>query len=149
MQSNLPEGFQEAFDKRRELCADQPHILDMASIDELLLIAGADPIPDVSKRAMEIISSTDDREKAACLFVEFVDQCVADMSRKLLRELFDSLDENQDGVLQFNEVKNGFASLGVQLTDEELHELFTQADGNGDEVLQFEEFVTAVGRFQQ
>ncbi|KAK8896456.1 hypothetical protein M9Y10_014356 [Tritrichomonas musculus] len=81
-------------------------------------------------------------------FILYVDELNKSDSTKVLRELFDSLDRNHDGVLQYEEVLDGFKSLGIEITDDEVNKIFKEADSNGDQVLQFDEFIKVVGEHQ-
>ena len=75
----------------------------------------------------------------------FIDQLVSADKAALIKELFDSLDSNHDGVLSEEEVRNGFKSLGIELSSEEVNGLFVAADENASNVLEFEEFAKVVG----
>lgn len=95
--------------------------------------------------AYDLLQNTWTQETRYDDFILYVDELNKSDSTKILRELFDSLDSNHDGVLQYQEILDGFKSLGIEITDDEVNKIFKEADANGDQVLQFDEFVKVVG----
>lgn len=125
---------------------DEP-VFTKDEIKEILIEAGSQGNQSDVDLAFDIYNNA----KSKTLyhdFIIFVQQVVRADSRNTLRELFESLDANHDGVLQFDEVLNGFHELGISITPEEVSALFKEADENGDQVLQFDEFVHVVSKYQ-
>lgn len=98
--------------------------------------------------AYDLLQNTWSQETRYDDFIIYVDELNKSDSTKILRELFDSLDANHDGVLQYQEVLDGFKSLGIEITEDEVNKIFKEADANGDQVLEFDEFVKVVGEHQ-
>lgn len=117
--------------------------LTKLEIHDVLTAAGGNPSDSDVNLAYELLCNTKYGYED---FMLLVDQLVQADSTEVLRELFDSLDSNHDGVLQYEEVLNGFKSLGIEITPDEVNQIFKDADENGDQVLQFDEFVKVVGQ---
>ena len=60
-----------------------------------------------------------------------------------LRKAFDVMDENKDGQVTKDELKNLLKGLGEDVTDEIVNEMISIADENGDGKVNFEEFCKA------
>ncbi|ETO13499.1 hypothetical protein RFI_23867 [Reticulomyxa filosa] len=56
-------------------------------------------------------------------------------------EAFKFFDKNNNGVIEFEELKDVLQSLGEQLTDQDIWDMIHEADKNGDNVIDFEEFM--------
>jgi Ca2+-binding EF-hand superfamily protein len=64
-----------------------------------------------------------------------------------LRELFDSLDVNRNGVLEFNEVKKlykNFDNYGLEYTDAEIENHLRKVAKSTDNMVSFDEFCCIV-----
>ena len=61
-----------------------------------------------------------------------------------LREAFDLMDINKDGVVTKDELKTLLTGLGEELTDDLANEMIAAADENGDGKVEFQEFLNAV-----
>ena len=57
-----------------------------------------------------------------------------------LRSIFDRIDTNGDGVLQRDEIMNGFQANGITFRAETADAIMSLADKNNDGVIQYEEF---------
>merc|ERR1712066_483230 len=58
-----------------------------------------------------------------------------------VKEAFNDLDKNGNGVMSAEELRGFIANFGKNLTDSEVEEMIHAADINGDSQMQFEEFV--------
>ena len=59
---------------------------------------------------------------------------------------FENFDSNGDGQISFEEMKQGFATLGVPRTDVEIRELIAEHDViEKDGQISFNEFLTVMG----
>lgn len=124
--------------------AGQPPLTKL-EIQDFFTAAGAKFSEKDVDLAYDLLTTTWPRETRFEDFTLFVDELNKSEPNKILRELFDSLDSNHDGVLQYEEVLQGFKSLGIEITDDEVNKIFKEADANGDQVLQFDEFVRVIG----
>ena len=72
---------------------------------------------------------------------KFIDTSDSKFGKLALKTLFKAADLNNDGSLEFNEVKSACIALGFEwLDDEKARKLFIKSDLNADEVIDFEEF---------
>ena len=62
------------------------------------------------------------------------------LTNESLRSIFDRIDTNGDGVLQREEIMNGFKANGITFRAETVDALMKLADKNNDGVIQYEEF---------
>ena len=62
-------------------------------------------------------------------------------TRTSARELFDFIDENNNGTLEEEEVQSFMQSIGVKINSQESRILFVQLDINNDGSLSFPEFM--------
>ena len=60
-----------------------------------------------------------------------------------LRKAFDVMDENKDGTVSKEELKQLLSGMGEEVTDDVINEMISIADENGDGKVDFEEFVKA------
>ena len=119
--------------------------LTKEEIKAILIEAGCKGNDSDVQLCEEIIQNGLGSQNSADDFLILVEQIHKfDSQESLIRELFDSLDKNHDGVLQRNEVEEGFKELSIDISPEELNRIFEEADANKDEVLQYEEFVKVV-----
>ncbi|CAL5211473.1 unnamed protein product [Lathyrus oleraceus] len=59
-----------------------------------------------------------------------------------LRKLFDMMDKDNDGLLTFEELKDGFSMIGQVIPDPDIQTLIDAADSDGNGNLNCEEFIT-------
>uniref|UniRef100_A0A0D6R1X9 non-specific serine/threonine protein kinase n=1 Tax=Araucaria cunninghamii TaxID=56994 RepID=A0A0D6R1X9_ARACU len=64
-----------------------------------------------------------------------------------IRDMFKTMDTDNNGAVSFEELKAGLQKVGSQLTEQEVHLLMETADKNG--MLDFEEFVAVSVHFQR
>lgn len=71
---------------------------------------------------------------------EFIDFAV---KRKIkLRQIFDHLDKNKNGLIELNEVKDSMKELGIEVKDDsELKHLFSKVDKNKSGSIDFDEWL--------
>ena len=60
-----------------------------------------------------------------------------------LRKAFDVMDENKDGTVSKEELKQLLSGMGEEVSDDVINEMISIADENGDGKVDFEEFVKA------
>jgi solute carrier family 25 phosphate transporter 23/24/25/41 len=60
--------------------------------------------------------------------------------RENLRRVFDSLDSNNDGSLDFHDLQQGFRKAGVNINDEQVRKMIEVADDNKNQKIEFDEF---------
>ena len=119
--------------------------LTKEEIKAILIEAGCKGKDSDVQLCEEMIQNGLGSKTAANDFLLLVEQIHKfDDQESLIRELFNSLDKNHDGVLQRNEIEEGFKELSIDISPEELNRIFEEADSNNDEVLQYEEFVKVV-----
>ena len=110
-----------------------------------LLVAAGVTVTDADVNLChELMTNVWAKDKIFEEMVMFIDQLLSDDTEKIVRELFDSLDANHDGVLSEEEVVNGFKTLGIEISEEEVKGLFKAADENANQFLEFEEFRKAI-----
>jgi len=63
-----------------------------------------------------------------------------------LRHVFDSLDVNKDGSLDFNELQQGFRKAGFNYNDEQVRKMIEAADTNKNSTVEFDEFYKFVSK---
>ena len=66
----------------------------------------------------------------------------------LYRELFESFDDNQDGIINFDEFKKFIQETGRDLDDKTLSEIFVKADSDHSGGIDFEEFQIAMKEYE-
>ena len=82
-------------------------------------------------------------------FKEFLDRMKGTMKKisaeqiAELREAFNDIDGNNDGVVTIDELRTLLGGLEGGMTDEEIDEIFKDTDTNGDGKVDFEEFCKA------
>ena len=59
---------------------------------------------------------------------------------KNVKVVFDSVDKNQDGIIDQNELRAYMKSIGIDLSDDELTALYTRIDTNNSKSISLEEF---------
>uniref|UniRef100_A0A7S4N3G8 Serine/threonine-protein phosphatase n=1 Tax=Paramoeba aestuarina TaxID=180227 RepID=A0A7S4N3G8_9EUKA len=62
-----------------------------------------------------------------------------------LAESFKKMDKNGDGVLDYVELADCFASSGIGLTDDQLFDIIRNLDENADGKVDYQEFINALG----
>jgi len=62
---------------------------------------------------------------------------------KALRETFMALDENGDGLLTVNEMKEGLSKAGIKEMPEELQQIMKEVDSDGSGIIDYTEFLAA------
>ena len=77
------------------------------------------------------------------LYLYFVNTLVDKKEAEDLIQLFTEMDENGDGILSKEEIKNGLEKTGKVLTDSELDKLFDELDLDGNGSISFGEFLAA------
>ena len=120
--------------------------LTKTEIQDLLIHSGVTPNDHDVDLAYDLLTNTWSHDNRFDDLLMFIDQVKKTDQHAILKELFESLDENKDGVLQVDEVINGFKSLGIEITEEEVKNLFKEADENGNQLLEFHEFEKVVGK---
>eukprot|EP00940_MAST-03C_sp_MAST-3C-sp2_P001200 g1200.t1 len=73
------------------------------------------------------------------IFPYFVTSEMA-LNKEGLRQVFDRIDKNGDGVLEHDELCKGFEERGIVFTSDTIRALIDVADTNRDGVIQYEEF---------
>jgi len=71
----------------------------------------------------------------------------ADDTQSLLtaaEKFFKEMDADGNGQIDHGELKNSFASLGLQLTKKEVNDMIQEADGDGDGFIDLQEFQALV-----
>lgn len=63
-----------------------------------------------------------------------------EVKRANLQGVFDSLDTNKDGSLDFHELQSGFKKAGVELNDSQLKKMIAVVDSNNNNKIEFDEF---------
>ena len=119
--------------------------LTKLEINDFMTAAGVKFTEKDVDLAYDLLMNTWTRQTRFEDLVYYTDQLNKASSDTIIRELFDSLDSNHDGVLQYEEVLVGFQSLGIDINEEEVNKIFKEADNNGDHVLDFNEFVKVAG----
>ena len=82
-------------------------------------------------------------------FKEFLDRMKGTMKKLSsdkvaeLRDAFNTMDDNNDGVVTIDELRALLGGLEGGMTDEEIDEMMKDADTNGDGKVDFEEFCKA------
>ncbi|KAJ3452584.1 calmodulin [Anaeramoeba flamelloides] len=61
-------------------------------------------------------------------------------SNEELKQAFDLIDTDGNGVLDEKEIKQLFKQFGQELTDEEYKQMMSEVDTDGNGVVDFEEF---------
>jgi len=61
-----------------------------------------------------------------------------------VRKVFDAIDANESGTIEFVEFKMGLQALGMKMSDEDAGAVFNSFDMSGDSKLQFEEYVALI-----
>lgn len=59
-----------------------------------------------------------------------------------IRRVFDSLDTNKDGSLDFHELQQGFKDAGMNVNDDQVHKMIEAIDSNKNHQIEFDEFYT-------
>jgi solute carrier family 25 phosphate transporter 23/24/25/41 len=72
-----------------------------------------------------------------CVFVEHAE--------KELRQLFDSIDRNNNGELDKEELKAALARAGLTVPNSKLEQFFAEVDTNKDGVISFDEWRYKIG----
>jgi len=62
-------------------------------------------------------------------------------SQDQLKEMFEAIDTDRNGLIDRLEMKQAIAKRGASLSDAEFEKLFSAADANGDGQVNFEEFL--------
>ena len=62
------------------------------------------------------------------------------------KEVFELIDENEDGVITPKELGAAMRSMGESPTEEELQEMVKEVDANGNCTMEFSEFLTKMGK---
>mmetsp|Transcript_33027 Transcript_33027/g.84657 ORF Transcript_33027/g.84657 Transcript_33027/m.84657 type:complete len:530 (-) Transcript_33027:644-2233(-) len=65
--------------------------------------------------------------------------------RELVAKVFRFIDINGDGTLEFQEIKDAFRTVGVQVTSRDLDGMIAEVDSDGDGTIDLKEFITMVG----
>ena len=130
----------------KELCRERLASGPLAKdeIKKLLNAAGVTVTDADVNLCYELMTNVWSKDNLYEDMIMFIDQLLSDDTTKVVRELFDALDENHDGVLSEEEVRNGFHTLGIDISEEEVCGLFKAADENSNHLLEFEEFLKAV-----
>eukprot|EP01111_Echinosteliopsis_oligospora_P004549 TRINITY_DN1754_c0_g2_i2.p2 TRINITY_DN1754_c0_g2~~TRINITY_DN1754_c0_g2_i2.p2 ORF type:complete len:426 (+),score=104.27 TRINITY_DN1754_c0_g2_i2:1351-2628(+) len=63
-----------------------------------------------------------------------------DSNKRNLRNVFDSLDVNKDGSLDFHELQRGFKAAGLNYNDDQVHKMIESIDANKNHQIEFDEF---------
>ncbi|MBA0825959.1 hypothetical protein Goarm_010858 [Gossypium armourianum] len=116
---------------------------ELASVIQTL--DDANPIKeDQNMMMMMVINEADDIERKGQ--IDFEDS-VNIMARKMqenvvdeLKEAFKVFDQDQDGFISANELRQVMMNMGERLTMEEAEQMIREADLNGDGVVSFDEF---------
>ncbi len=92
-----------------------------------------------------IVSSIDTDGNGTIEFPEFLAVMAGQVSepdrKAQLREAFARFDHDSSGKISAKELRQAMASLGEELTDEELDAMMNDSDSDGDGEINFEEFV--------
>ncbi|OHT07147.1 hypothetical protein TRFO_01264 [Tritrichomonas foetus] len=145
--SNVIADTLEHYKKKMRSVPDGQPPLSKPEINDFMTAASVKFTEQDVDLAYDLLQNTWTRETRFDDFLLFVDQLNKTDSNSILRELFDSLDSNHDGVLQYEEVLSGFKSLGIEISEEEVNKIFKEADENGNQVLEFDEFARVVGDY--
>lgn len=125
-----------------EQCLDHPWIKlkEKAKIDEIQ--------DDYYKSVLEKICNFNAKEKLQQATIAYiVHSLYADNELEDLKKVFAKLDENGDGKLTYQEMKNGFMQCFEKndfFTDDKIDQIIHQMDGNNDGIISYEEFLRAV-----
>ncbi|OHT10499.1 Calmodulin [Tritrichomonas foetus] len=142
----LTEETREHYKKKLLSAPDGQPPLTKHEIQDIFAASGAQANDQDVDLAYDLLMNTWAHESRFDDLMMFIDQVKKTDSTAILKELFDSLDANNDGVLQYDEVLNGFQSLGIEISPEEVNQIFADADENGNQLLEFDEFAKVVGK---
>ncbi|XP_072917683.1 troponin C, skeletal muscle-like [Hemitrygon akajei] len=65
-----------------------------------------------------------------------------------LAEYFRIFDQNADGFIEWDELRNLFLAIGEDITEEEINEHMKEGDKNNDGKLDFDEWMKLIENFQ-
>ena len=103
------------------------------------------PNPDFVDKALENLKHFSNLNKFRDAILVFISsQIITGQDTKELRELFKSLDENGDGKLSIEEMKNGFSHMSHVINpDEYIEKIMKDVDTDGNGYIDYNEFLKA------
>ncbi|KAL1085790.1 hypothetical protein V6Z11_D08G073600 [Gossypium hirsutum] len=114
---------------------------ELASVIQTL--DDANPIKeDQNMMMMMVINEADDIERKGKI-EDFVNIMARKMQENVvdeLKEAFKVFDQDQDGFISANELRQVMMNMGERLTMEEAEQMIREADLDGDGVVSFDEF---------
>lgn len=127
------------------LDSDKSGSIDPAELKDAFQSLGVD-IKD--KILYQILAELDDDASGAIEFREFHKLCTSKRamgnSRKEIESTFNMFDNNGNGKLTVNELRDVALMLGEDMSEEELEDMFKKADGDNDGFVTADDFYTII-----
>ena len=113
-------------------------------LGDVMRSLGQDP---TESEIQDIINKFDANDSGTIDFPEFLKMMEwflveENAATTRIREAFLAIDKDKNGFISSDELRNVMASLGENLTDDELDEMIKEADIDGDDRVNYDEFLT-------
>jgi len=113
--------------------------------EKLIKLLNKNELTAAQKLLLEMVEMDECKEDLGILaLLAVLTHHVGEDASEHFRKVFDLFDQNKDGYMTGEEIKNVYTSLGTKFDDDKLSAFIKAADKNGDNKISFEEYLNVM-----